>query len=66
MNLHWNFIRRMFLESEEIRDLVEAIEREEDNTRIKGFEVVCKGGISSGCAGRVSSLALSCYFTVQV
>jgi len=30
----------MFLESEEIRDLVEAIEREEDNTRIKGFEGV--------------------------
>ena len=39
MNLHWNFIRRMFLEREEIRDLVEAIE-EEDNTRIKGFEAV--------------------------
>jgi len=29
----------MFLEREEIRDLVEAIE-EKDNTRIKGFEVV--------------------------
>jgi len=39
LNLHWNFIRRMFLEREEIRDLVEAIE-EKDNTRIKGFEVV--------------------------
>jgi len=36
LNLHWNFTRRMFLESEEIRDLVEAIE-EKDNMRIKGF-----------------------------
>jgi len=33
------FYKQNVLESEEIRDLVEAIE-EEDNTRIKGFEAV--------------------------
>ena len=32
-------LRAFYKESEEIRDLVEAIE-EKDNTRIKGFEVV--------------------------
>ena len=35
------FYKTNVLESEEIRDLVEAIE-EKDNTRIKGFERVFK------------------------